>query len=307
MALVAAAMLAGAARAAADVPCSGAAARDTERHCTNHRLRFRVVPTPADALLEVSRPCVTTEVGHLWWVCASGAEADEATATVALIGDSHAGHFGPAMREVADQTGLRVMTIWRPGCPFSTATPLLEPQRSADCGAWVAHVIRWLDEHPEIHTVFLSAHARARVIPTPGVSSYETKVDGYLSAIASLPTSVTSIVVLRDIPGNPVKTRDCVVRAMRRRLAAGAVCQVTKSSVLRPDPLADAAERTELGNVHVVDLTPFMCGLKFCRPVVGGVLVHKDGDHLTGAFSTSLGPYILRAVRRMKPTIEGFR
>ena len=138
-------MLAGAARAAADVPCSGAAARDTERHCTSHRLRFRVVPTPADALLEVSRSCVTTEVGHLWWVCASGAEAHEATSTVALIGDSHAAHFGPARPDGAHQTAL-------PATPVVTTCPT-PPWRAAMIAAKVigsfretAIVVPWWNE-----------------------------------------------------------------------------------------------------------------------------------------------------------------
>jgi hypothetical protein len=48
----------------------------------------------------------------------------------------------------------------------------------------------------------------------------------------------------------------------------------------------------------VIDLTPFFCSSKQCFPVVGGVLVHKDQDHLTQNFSRTLGPYIGRAVDR---------
>jgi hypothetical protein len=31
--------------------------------------------------------------------------------------------------------------------------------------------------------------------------------------------------------------------------------------------------------------------------VTRGVLVRKDGDHLTRAFSATLGPFVLRAIR----------
>jgi hypothetical protein len=48
--------------------------------------------------------------------------------------------------------------------------------------------------------------------------------------------------------------------------------------------------------VRAIDLTRFMCGRTRCFPVVGGVLVHKDIGHLTRVFSTTLGPYLLRAV-----------
>jgi hypothetical protein len=33
--------------------------------------------------------------------------------------------------------------------------------------------------------------------------------------------------------------------------------------------------------------------------VVGGVLVHKDIDHITRLFATTLGPYLLRAYDRL--------
>ena len=41
------------------------------------------------------------------------------------------------------------------------------------------------------------------------------------------------------------------------------------------------------------------CGRTRCFPVVGGVLVHKDQDHLTQDFSRSLGPFIDRAIDRV--------
>jgi hypothetical protein len=47
--------------------------------------------------------------------------------------------------------------------------------------------------------------------------------------------------------------------------------------------------------VRAIDMTDFMCDSRRCFPVVGGVLVHKDVGHLTRAFSTTLGPYLLRA------------
>jgi hypothetical protein len=49
----------------------------------------------------------------------------------------------------------------------------------------------------------------------------------------------------------------------------------------------------------VADLSSFMCGPRECRPVIGGALVLKDAGHLTLAFATSLGPYLLRRVNAL--------
>ena len=59
------------------------------------------------------------------------------------------------------------------------------------------------------------------------------------------------------------------------------------------DPTVESALR--LGRTPI-DLSSFFCSPSKCFPVVGGVLTHKDQDHLTQDFARTLGPYILRAV-----------
>jgi hypothetical protein len=49
----------------------------------------------------------------------------------------------------------------------------------------------------------------------------------------------------------------------------------------------------------VIDLTRFQCSTRFCFPVVGGVLVHKDVDHITRTFARTLAPYLLRQFDRL--------
>ena len=51
-----------------------------------------------------------------------------------------------------------------------------------------------------------------------------------------------------------------------------------------------------------VDLTPFFCDGRDCYPVVGGVLVYHDQNHMTPLFAKTLGPYLRRAVDAILPT-----
>jgi hypothetical protein len=43
-----------------------------------------------------------------------------------------------------------------------------------------------------------------------------------------------------------------------------------------------------------------MCDEQSCLPVVGGALVIKDIGHMTRTFSRTLGPYLGRAVDRLR-------
>src|ERR1700758_3409630 len=81
--------------------CFGAAARDPENPCENPRLRFSVRPSPRDAPLEPSEPCTTIRQARRMEVCAFGVATRAATATIALVGDSHAEHWRAALAVAA--------------------------------------------------------------------------------------------------------------------------------------------------------------------------------------------------------------
>jgi hypothetical protein len=66
--------------------------------------------------------------------------------------------------------------------------------------------------------------------------------------------------------------------------------------VLDPDPAVAAARRMPKTRFQTVDLTRYFCDAGACFPVIGGALVQRDATHLTGVFSASLGPFLLRAV-----------
>jgi hypothetical protein len=57
-----------------------------------------------------------------------------------------------------------------------------------------------------------------------------------------------------------------------------------------------AAHRPGSPRTTAVDLTRFFCDRATCYPVVGGVLVYHDQNHMTPLFARTLGPYLERAV-----------
>jgi hypothetical protein len=274
--------------------CFGAAARDPLHPCANPALRLSVLPSPALAPLQPGSPCTPVRAVDLVEPCAFGAPAGTERGAVALIGDSHAAHWRSALAVVARARGLRAYAITRDSCPFSTAgRELAEPYRS-QCERWKRELPAWLADHPWIHTVFLAQLTRD-VADQP----FAAAMASYEDARQTLPPSVERIVVIRDSPEARYDTLTCVGRALARRVPAGPACAVPRRAALLADPAAAAAEQLGSGRVRSVDLTSFFCGPSRCFPVVGGVLVYKDENHLTPLFAQTLGPYLLRAVRGM--------
>jgi hypothetical protein len=278
------------ARLLAEPRCFGAAALDARSPCTNPALRTVATPTPAEALLIPGAPCTVRGATPILAPCHFGVAPSEARESVALLGDSHAEHWRAALDVVAQAKRWRVVALTRGGCPL-TDTPVRHypPPQAAECQSFNVAARAWLAGHPEVRTVFVSANDMSLFAGDA--------VAGYRSAWQSLAPSVRSIYVLRDTPSVvSLQTSTCVERLLHARKAIGSRCAEPRAGALPPDPEAEAARAAGDDRVRLLDLSDFMCKATVCPPVVGGALVRKDTDHLTRAFSTTLGPYLLRAL-----------
>ncbi len=274
------------------LPCFGAASRDPDHPCHDAALKFIAQPRPVVAVLQPGEPCQV--IKRLPEVCSFGT-AGHPTASIALVGDSHGTHWAPALAVAAAQRHWRVYQLTRDACPFTFA---FTPGLGARCGhgTYTRQVIHWLRAHPQIHTLVVSANAGAEVSTEPGLGFRDSKVDGYRSAWAAVPSSIRTIDVVHDVPHANIDTAPCVDREVAAHHDAGVRCARPRDAALQPDLEADATTTSPDSRVRLIDLTAFMCDDARCFPVVGGALVIKDIGHMTRSFSATLGPYLRRAM-----------
>jgi peptidoglycan/LPS O-acetylase OafA/YrhL len=280
--------------------CFGAAARPPGGPpCSNPALTGEVVPSPVEAASSANAACEVVERLGRVRACAFGRPAQGATATVALIGDSHASHWRAAFDSVAGARGWHGLSVTHTGCPFSRATAALPQPQRTECVQWNRDTVRWLERHPEIHQVFVAGHTGGDVVGHKGPDAFGAQVRGYRRAWQALPATVSQVVVLRDTPKMRSATLDCVQDAMDAGQAPATTCAVPRRLALEPDPAVVAATPGDrVGrDVRTIDLTETLCDRRSCYPVVGGALTFKDVDHLTTVFASTLGPYLQRAVQ----------
>lgn len=268
--------------------CFGAASR-ASRRCKSPALRLAVVPKPAESLVSGNAPCADVTPPLVIYVCTWGVSEARATTSVALVGDSRSVAWRGALEVVAQHKRWHGYGMSRAGCPLTKAQIVLPTKAaSAGCTAWNELVQLWFTQHPEVSTVIVSAHnARFK-----GVASA-----GYVAAWRALPSTVRRIYVIRDSPyvGTGASV-NCVLRAVKLRQPAGIRCAEPRKRVLHRDPMAATAARLRPRRVRLIDMTRLMCSARECFPVVGGALVNKPTAHLTRIFSTTVGPYMLRAM-----------
>lgn len=258
------------------------------------------MPTPAEARDRPNAPCTIIEDRGPLRVCEFGVPADKATATVALLGDSHAAHWRAALEVVAQAKRWRGLSITLSGCPYSTATRVLQEPLRSDCVERNREVPQWFADHPAVHTVFVSELSGARWLLPHGVNQFEAEVRDYIAAWRELPRSVEHIVVIHDTPKDEPRTSACIERAIVDSVPAGTTCAVPRAEAIDRDAAATAATRLGSQRAEVLDLNRFFCSERWCYPVIGGALVHKDEHHMTSVFVTTLGPYLLLDVDRLE-------
>jgi hypothetical protein len=284
-------------RSAQAPACFGAASRDPVRPCHNPSLRLEVVPSPAQALTLPNSPCSRVPGQDAPPICTFGAARGGARRTIALVGDSHAGHWRAAFEVLARERDWYGLSITHSSCPLQKALRDLPQPKRTRCARWKRQVFAWFAHHPEVSAVFVAGlTGGSGVVPTPGRSAFATSEAGYAAAWRALPATVEHIVVIRDTPKGYGYTNKCVARAMNAEKPAGAACTVPRGRALDPDPAIAAARRLAWPRVQTIDLTTFFCGKRSCDPVIGGALVRRDNTHLTGVFSATLGPYLERAL-----------
>jgi len=295
--LLAVTALAGPSQAAAAKPtCVGAAARDAKRPCFN--ATRAVTPSLEKADLVRSSPCKLTDE-QPEPVCTFGAPRSRATKHIALVGDSHALQWRSALDFVAASQGWQGYSLTTPGCPFSDAIRYLPDGFREFCEPWYRGVEKWLRNHPEVTTVYVSSIASLALELPPGKTELEVKSAGLRRAWASLPKTVTRLIVIRDTPQTTEATPGCLRRVIAAgRERPGIACKVPRAATVLEDAAVTTARQMRSRRYAFADLTSFFCNSAFCYPVIGGVLVHRDTfGHITPAFAESLGPYLLRRLR----------
>lgn len=250
-----------------------------------------VIPAPADAADD--RPASSIDGCHQGFEeteprhCTYG--VTDAETTLVLIGDSHAGHWLPALQSAAQEHGWRIHTITKAACtPLATRVPRRVNGVETDyteCREWGANAAAAVQElDPDLVVVGASKY-------TPGDDRPVSQ--GLAQAWTAFTDAGLDLVVLNDVPRPGIEIPECIEENPG---------ELTRCAVPREEAVANSgapsiAEAARLhGEVEVLDFTDSICPAEQCAAVIGGVMVYSDSHHLTATYSATLGPELGRAL-----------
>ena len=205
------------------------------------------------------------------------------TRTVLIAGASHIFQWAPAITQIGRENNWRVLLAGKAACRMRH-----EPSIDDDCRRWGANLLEQTEAlAPD--AVFVS-----------GTRTHEAKAErvitGQVAAWRRLAAAGIPVVTVRDNPRFAWSPPSCV----RSHGRDAARCVVPRSDVFAPLNPAETHPRTPTIAGHV-DLSDMICEPTSCPPVIGNVLVYRDGSHLTVTYTRTLTPALTDAVRQAAP------
>jgi len=207
----------------------------------------------------------------------------EGTTTVALLGDSKMGQWFVGMDGIARSEGWRLQLRLKSACSFTLEG--LEP----DCAEYARNVLDGFarDGAPDVAIV-----SQGSAPDEPGL------IEGSVAALRELEAMGTRVVLIADTPSPRL---EATYRCVEQHPGHYDRCDTPRGENvggIGTPTLRAVAERLDL---PVVDLNEWICpeALDACPSAIGGVLVLRQGSHLTDTYVRTLTPMLHRELSRL--------
>ncbi len=209
--------------------------------------------------------------------------------TVALVGDSHAAHWFPALERWGEHRGgVRLLGYSKAGCPVADVTVRNAGVPFAACETWrEAALERLRAERPDV--VLVSNSSRLPfAAPDSRIPAWS---NGLERLFDDLPAT-SRVAVIANTP----QFEESVPRCLSANLDDTAACAADRDAAVDADWIAAERAVTERRGHGYVDLTDWFCDAERCGGVQGDVLEFRDHSHLTTTWARALWREIGRAV-----------
>lgn len=292
---------------AGDRPCFGAAAL-VDDTCDPVTRSGSLLPTPAEALHDVSdiytvasgKPdCRASGPEYDVVECRFGVQNPEVS--VALLGNSHAAQWLPALEEIAERRGWGITTFVASTCAATATTQDVasDPVNRA-CQEWGDEVVDRIVAGGfdlVVTSNYLSGPAQGRTWETSG-PAYEK---GYADVIRRILAGGTKVLGIRDTPGLGYSVPRCLAESTDDYRPCGRARRAAEPA----DPFVAAVEQVGDGRAQSIDVNDGICRPRRCPAAIGGVTVYSDHHHLTATYVETMWPMLDQAVEKALSRMAG--
>jgi peptidoglycan/LPS O-acetylase OafA/YrhL len=224
--------------------------------------------------------------------CTYGREGVERQ--VVIFGDSIIAQWFRGLAPIYARHGYNVTVITKSACPIVDAQTIYRGSRYVVCEQWRNDAIKTIERlRPEVLIVGSSA-SYADFGP-------EERTKNTDPLMRRLSGAAQQLLMFAPTPILEIDGHVCEARSAWRRNFSlrNPHCEwdiTDKRHVFVTDGLKHIASK--LPNAYVIDLNPLVCPDSRCRAVRDGVVVFRNGSHITSTFASRLAPRIAEVIQR---------
>jgi peptidoglycan/LPS O-acetylase OafA/YrhL len=197
---------------------------------------------------------------------------------VALMGDSHAASYLPAVEAIADRHGWTLDVFTGYSCHWYAQ------EEDANCYGPLQEANGTLLTGEPYDAVLVTSSRYDKGYPL------QERIERYVRSWEPVAERGTRIIAITDPPATSEEAVQCLTRIGFS--VADHECGLPRQEALAMvDPLPEVASRVE--GAGVVDLTEYFCTADFCPAVIGNAVVYRDANgHLSATYARSLTPFL---------------
>lgn len=228
-----------------------------------------------------------------------------ATTTVLLWGDSHSAAWAPAFAAAAEGHDVRVVAASRDGCPATLVAPTDTVFRHITRGEqkhclarnrWVLKTL--VPKADQVYIANMTTDYRFHGTVSGTIRGY-ARVFRALRAQRVPATMMEDVALTGDRRGDRVDAPACLN-------TNPASCRSPRTRALNTHRVVQGLVARGVDKFDYVPDEDRFCHGRYCYKAIGGISVYFDGSHISKAYSTSLGPWLWRAMQEAQPVTDYF-
>lgn len=197
--------------------------------------------------------------------------------TIVLYGDSHAAQWFPALEQLANEKGFKLVSLTKSACP-SVDVPRADQgaYKNIHCEKWRENSVQRIKEIKPAAVILSSYQHFSPPSRFSDVDKWWT--DGQKRLLSSLIGSSDHLIYISDTP-----------RPMR---------DIPNCLASRDVKSCNTTERTPVKIIRgfdIIDPAPWLC-TSICPPIQDGYVVYRDASHISVAAALALKPQLEAAL-----------
>lgn len=195
--------------------------------------------------------------------------------TVAVIGDSHSGHWLGGLKKIAPKYGIRIIYATKSGCAMSSTYR----SNYSTCNTWNKNLIPAIMKY--------KPDAVLTKADTNSTGTGSKKYDyGMVNKFKELNRNGVKVFAIKDTMYFSFDPMTCIRKYGRHSIK----CKVPRANIEENASWIKTVKAQP--NVKYVDYTNLICDKRYCSPTQGNVIIVRDRHHLTNTYSKTFSYYL---------------